>query len=115
MATSAANPQRRQPSFRPQKSFWCYFAAATVVLSMAGYAWVGYLGQRAAIAAIERLGGRVALDRDVPQWLRCDMVDRWMPAFDTAGDVDLNGAPLADADLLPLEKLKTLKSLNLGN
>lgn len=82
-------------------------------LTIVGLAVVAHNRQAAAIAEIERLGGRVVSSQSGPDWLRRLVGDEAMRAFDRATLVNLSETAVEDHDLMILRRLRGIERLNL--
>jgi len=70
--------------------------------------------QQIAIQRIEKLGGRVPKRGGGPGWLRTQIGDEWMGAFDEVERVDLRRTQINDADLAVLQNMASVPTLYLA-
>jgi hypothetical protein len=75
--------------------------------------WVPYYRTRAAVARIERLGGKAQLEAGGSNRMRQWLGDELMSLFDDVTSVDLSNTAATDADLEQLQALRHLRMLDL--
>lgn len=89
--------------------------SAVTALMVGGYISFRNVRQQAAVAQIQRLGGRVRPLKRGPGWLRRMLPDRMFKVFDGVYLVNLRGTEATDADFACLEQMRGLQRLNLSH